>query len=70
MSWDRAYVTAWYALIALMVLYELFALLDGRDTTPPLTWVLVRETPAWVTLGFLAWLFIHLASRYAGRPIL
>jgi hypothetical protein len=67
---DRAYVTAWYALIALVLLMEAYALLDGKSATPPLTQVLVREVPWWVTVPFLVWALVHLASRYLGRPIL
>jgi hypothetical protein len=64
MAWSRLFVTIWYVLIGLLVAYEVYALLDGRDTTPPLTWVLVKETPAWLTMGVLCWLVIHLGSRY------
>lgn len=68
--WDRVYVTGWYILIGLLALYELFAFLDGRDTTPTLTAVLVRETPWWVTMPFLVWAVVHLGSRYLGKPLL
>lgn len=70
MSWDRGWVIAWYVLIALVLLAELWAILDGQGRTPPLTQVIVRGVPWWVTLPFLAWLFMHFASRYMGRPVL
>jgi hypothetical protein len=69
-DWDRGWVIAWYVLIALLVLYEIWSVVDGRDTTPPLTRVIVREVPWWVTMPFLVWLVIHFGSRYAGRPIM
>lgn len=70
MVWDRVWVSVWYALIASLVLYEAYSYLDGREATPPLTWVIVRETPWWVTMPFLVWLVIHFGSRYLGRPLL
>lgn len=70
MDWDRAIVSLWYGLIALIALTEAYVLLDGRSSTPPLTQVIVREVPWWVTVPFLAWLLIHFASRYAGKPLL
>lgn len=62
--WDRVWVTVWYVLIALLVAYELYSLADGRWETPPLTHVLVREVPWWVTLPVLAWLFVHFLVAY------
>jgi hypothetical protein len=62
--WDRLWVSVWYALIGLFVVYELYSLLDGRDQTPPLTHVLVREVPWWVTLPFLVWLLLHFVEAY------
>lgn len=64
MTWDRAWVSIWYALIAIFVAYELYSLVDGRQETPPLTHVLVREVPWWVTLPFLGWLFVHFLIAY------
>lgn len=65
MDWDRIYVWAWYTLVALVVLLEIYTILDRRTTTPPLTQVIVREVPWWVTLPFLGWLFLHFLIRYA-----
>jgi len=65
--WDRVWVSIWYALIAAMVVYELWSLLDRREVTPPLTQVLVREVPWWVTIPFLIWLLVHFIVAYAGR---
>lgn len=70
MTWDRWFVTAWYGLIAAAGLYELYAWADGRDATPMLTQVVVRETHWWITMPFLVWLVVHFGSRYAGRPLL
>ncbi|HEY6104025.1 MAG TPA: hypothetical protein VI007_12460 [bacterium] len=65
MDWDRIYVWAWYTLVALVVLLEIYTIVDRRTTTPPLTQVIVREVPWWVTLPFLGWLFLHFLIRYA-----
>ncbi len=65
--WDRVWVSAWYALIALFVAYEVYSLVDGRDQTPPLTSVLVREVPWWITVPFLVWLLVHFVEAYFGR---
>lgn len=62
--WERAWVSVWYGLIALLVGYELWSLLDRREATPPLTQVLVREVPWWVTLPFLVWLLAHFVVAY------
>lgn len=62
--WDRVYVTVWYGLIAMAGLYELYSMLDRRDTTPMLTNVLVAETHWWVTMSFLVWLVVHFGSRF------
>lgn len=70
MNWDRVYVSVWYGLIALMLLLEVYSLVDRRSSTPALTEVIVREVPWWVTVPFLAWLFIHFTSRYLGRAVL
>jgi hypothetical protein len=64
MDWDRVYVWVWYALIALVALLEIYTVVDRRTTTPPLTEVIVREVPWWVTLPFLGWLFLHFLIRY------
>ncbi len=65
MDWDRVYVWVWYSLVALVVLLEVYTIVDRRTTTPPLTQVIVREVPWWVTLPFLGWLFLHFLIRYA-----
>ena len=70
MGWDRVYVSAWYGIIVFALVYELVAFLDGRDSTPPLTNVIVAETSWMVTMPFLVWLVVHFGSRYLGRPIL
>lgn len=70
MNWDRVWVSVWYSLIGILVVYEAMSIIDGRDTTPTLTQILVRETPWWITVPFLAWMLVHFASRYLGRPLL
>jgi hypothetical protein len=69
-AWDKGYVIGWYALIALIILYELYTLLDKRTSTPPLTRVIIQRVPWWITVPFLFWLFVHFTSRYFGHPIL
>lgn len=67
MDWDRVYVTVWYALIALVVVMDLYTIIDRRSMTPTLTQVIVREVPWWITMPFLGWMFLHFLFRYLGR---
>ncbi len=62
--WERVWVLAWYALIAAMVGDELYAIAARNPALPPLTQVLVREIPWWVTVPFLAWLLGHFVAAY------
>lgn len=64
MDWDRAWSSRWYWILGVLLAYELWAALDRRDQTPPLTHVLVAEVPAWVTLTVIAWMAPHFAMRY------
>jgi dolichyl-phosphate-mannose--protein O-mannosyl transferase len=68
--WDKGYVVAWYAVVSLVVLYELYTLFDKRASTPPFTQVVVQTVPGWITIPFLVWLLVHFASRYLGKPVL
>lgn len=63
--WDRAWVTVWYIFIALILAYEIYSLIDNSPATPPLTQVLVREVPWWITIPFLSWLLVHFIVAYA-----
>lgn len=64
MQWDKSFTYGWVAILALLLGYELWALLDHNTHTPSLTGTVVRYCPAWVTLPFVGWLFIHFAVRY------
>lgn len=66
MDWDRIYVTIWYALIAFVVILDLYTIIDRRSMTPTLTQVIVRDVPWWITMPFLGWMFLHFLFRYAG----
>ena len=65
MSWDRAWVSVFYILAAALILYEIWVLLDNKPSTPPITMIMVRELPWWLTLPFLFWLFVHFTIAYA-----
>lgn len=62
--WNKAFVYGWVAILAILVGYELYAVLRGGQTDPPLTWVTVKYVPKWITLPFLGWLFTHFLTRY------
>lgn len=65
MAWNRWYVVGWVLILLALLAYELWALLDHDMRTPSLTATTVRYAPWYVTLGFVGWLFIHFAVRYA-----
>lgn len=64
MTWNLPYVFGWLSILLVLFGYELFALLDRNAWTPSLTATTVRYVPWWVTLPFVAWLFVHFALRY------
>ena len=64
MHWNEKAVWLWAALLIAVFAYEIWALLDHSVKTPPLTHVVVRYAPWWITLGFLGWLFVHFLVRY------
>jgi glycerol-3-phosphate acyltransferase PlsY len=64
-TWDRAWVAGWIAIILGFAFYEFWAGYGTGKHTPMLTQVVVRYVPWWVTLPFIVWLFIHFATRYA-----
>lgn len=63
--WDRIWVSVCYVLVALILAYEIWALLDNSPATPPITNIFVKEVPWWITLPFLLWLFLHFLNAYA-----
>lgn len=63
-KWDWRIVAAWFLFVIYGVVLELFTLLDGNATTPPLTWVVLRYVPETVAIGFISWLLYHFATEY------
>lgn len=66
MTWNRAFIWGWVAILAILTGYELYAVFTGKSD-PPLTWVCLRYVPWWITMPFLSWLFYHFAVRYLHR---
>lgn len=65
MTWNKAYVWGWVAILVILASYELYAVFTSKHSfDPPLTWVTVRYCPWWITMPFLTWLFVHFAVRY------
>ncbi len=64
-KWGIAFVILWVVILVALAAYEVYALVDGKDLTPPLTHVTVRYAPWWITMPFLGWLFVHFLARYA-----
>jgi hypothetical protein len=60
----RWVVAAWAAIWAVAVGLELFVLLDGDPTTPPLTDVISAFIPEIIAIGFFGWVFLHFLRRY------
>lgn len=68
MTWDKAFVWGWVAILAILAGYELFAVSQGKGSQfLPLTWITVKYSPWFVTMPFLTWLFYHFAVRYLHR---
>jgi hypothetical protein len=65
MNWNGWWVAGWAAILFSLLGYELWSLIDHTTRTPPLTWVICRYSPWYVTLSFIGWLFLHFALRYA-----
>lgn len=61
---------AWVVLMAVIIGYELWCVLGHDPYTPPLTSVVVKLLPSWVTMPFLVWLVLHFAIRYAKKGTL
>ena len=69
-AWRTFFVVVWYLWIGFFAAFEAFAIIDKNTASPPLTHVIVRMVPGYITIPFLAWLFIHFTSRYLNYPIL
>ena len=64
MNWSTFYVYGWVAILAALGAWEGYALLHGhKGYDPPLTQLVTRYSPWWVTLPFIVWLFVHFAVR-------
>jgi len=73
MTWNMAFVYGWLTILCILAGYEFFALFVlflGAGYEPPLTHVVCRYVPWYVTLPFIAWLFYHFAVRYANASYL
>jgi hypothetical protein len=66
-KWNKGAVKAWWALISVAVVYELFSLLDLSSATPPLTEVVTTIVPGFLIMGFLSWLYVHWGKTYVFR---
>lgn len=64
-AWDRVWVSICYVLVLLILAYEIWALIDNKPTTPPITNIFVAEVPWWITIPFLWWLAAHFTVAYA-----
>lgn len=64
MHWDKWWVVGWVLILLGFCFYEFWAGFGPGKATPMLTQVVVRYVPAYVTLPFIAWLFIHFTLRY------
>jgi hypothetical protein len=63
-QWDRAALIFWAVIFFVLLGYELWCLVSGDMHTPPLTRVVIRYVPFWITLPILVWLLIHFVIRY------
>ena len=63
--WDRAALIFWAAIFFVLLGYELWCLVSGDMHTPPLTRVVIKYVPWWVTVPILTWLWFHFVVRYA-----
>ena len=63
-NWSAWYVTAWVAWGLAFVALEGWALRRSDDGAPPLTQVVRRWVPVFVTLPGLAWLLWHGIDTY------
>ncbi len=61
--WNKAFVWGWVAILSILIGYELYAVIWGTQD-PPLTDVVSRYLPWWITVPFLTWLLLHFAAQY------
>jgi hypothetical protein len=68
MRWSLAYTLGWIAVALVPILYELYAVIFGKHTDPPLTDVVATYIPWYITMPvltlFLSWLWLHFAAQY------
>lgn len=67
MRWNFFAIFYWVLWLFAFVFWESYAAYKGmgEKDVPMLTQAVVRWVPWYVTLPFIAWLFIHFAFRYA-----
>lgn len=63
-KWDWRIVLAWVVFAIYGIVLEFFTLLDGNESTPPLTWVVIRYVPEVIGIGFVSWLLYHFTTEY------
>jgi hypothetical protein len=63
-KWVWLVVAAWIVFVAYGIILELWTAFDGSDTTPPLTWLVMRYVPELFGIGFTSWLLYHFATEY------
>jgi len=64
MHWSKAWIYGWLAILIGLAFYEFWSLYGPEKSTPPLTHVVVRYVPWYVTMPFVTWLWIHFFVRY------
>lgn len=63
MTWNKAFVAGWIAILSTLIIYEMYAAAHGHDD-PTLTDVVSRYLPWWVIMPFLSWLWMHFFLQY------
>lgn len=63
-EWSTWGSMIWCFWLVFFLCYELFAGIERKKDIPMLTQFVVRYLPWWFTLGVIAWLFAHFATRY------
>lgn len=63
-GWSPAWLVLWGVLVVGMIVDEVLAVALRNPYEPPLTLVVHRNVPWWITCPFLLWLFLHFVSTY------
>ena len=63
MTWNKAFVWGWVAILGILITYELYAVCT-HSNDPPLTDVTLKYIPWWLVMPFLTWLWLHFGTQY------